>query len=84
MGMRCSSAWSSGSACGASWNTCSIRNELLSEFGIRSLSARYRDEPYTFWVGDQGFDLPYWPAESKNKMFGGNSNWRDPSGSRST
>ncbi len=53
-------------------------NELLSEFGIRSLSARYRDEPYTFWVGDQGFDLPYWPAESKNKMFGGNSNWRGP------
>ena len=25
--------------------------------------------------------LPYWPAESKNKMFGGNSNWRALSGS---
>ena len=52
--------------------------ELLSDYGLRSLSARYRDEPYTFWVGETPYELPYWPAESKNKMFGGNSNWRGP------
>ena len=52
--------------------------ELLSDFGIRSLSAAYRDTPYTFWVGDEAYHLPYWPAESRNKMFGGNSNWRGP------
>lgn len=54
------------------------RDELLSDYGIRSLSAAYRDQPYIFWVGDQAHTLPYWPAESKNKMFGGNSNWRGP------
>lgn len=53
-------------------------DELLSDYGIRSLSAAYRDQPYTFWVGDEAHTLPYWPAESKNKMFGGNSNWRGP------
>ena len=52
--------------------------ELLSDYGIRSLSAVYRDEPYTFWVGEEPYHLPYWPAESLNKMFGGNSNWRGP------
>jgi hypothetical protein len=53
-------------------------DELLSDYGIRSLSAAYRDQPYTFWVGEEAHTLPYWPAESKNKMFGGNSNWRGP------
>lgn len=52
--------------------------EMLSEHGIRSMSAEYRDTPYTFWVGDQTHTLPYWPAESGDRMFGGNSNWRGP------
>ena len=52
--------------------------ELLSDYGIRSLSASYRDRPYEFRVGDQVHSLPYWPAESQNRMFGGNSNWRGP------
>ena len=52
--------------------------ELLSDYGIRSMSARYRDQPYTFDVGDQQYTVPYWPAESRNRMFGGNSNWRGP------
>lgn len=47
-----------------------LSEELLSDFGIRSLSAAYRDTPYTFWVGDEAYHLPYWPAESRNKMFG--------------
>lgn len=53
-------------------------NEMLSDFGIRSLSARYRANPYTFDVHGQRFELPYWPAESQDRMFGGNSNWRGP------
>ena len=52
--------------------------EMLSPHGIRSLSAAYRDRPYEFRVGEQVFTLPYWPAESQNRMFGGNSNWRGP------
>ena len=52
--------------------------ELLSDYGIRSLSARYRDTPYSFTVGSEDYTLPYWPAESRNRMFGGNSNWRGP------
>ena len=52
--------------------------ELLSDYGIRSLSAAYREQPYEFRVGDQVYSLPYWPAESRNRMFGGNSNWRGP------
>ncbi|MCB0914510.1 MAG: glucosidase [Actinobacteria bacterium] len=52
--------------------------EMLSDHGIRSLSAAYRDDPYTFWVGGDARTLPYWPAESGDRMFGGNSNWRGP------
>ena len=53
-------------------------DEMLSDYGIRSMSAAYRDNPYTFDVGDQRYTVPYWPAESRNRMFGGNSNWRGP------
>ncbi len=53
-------------------------SEMLSEHGIRSMSAAYRDEPYTYWVGGEAHTLPYWPAESGDRMFGGNSNWRGP------
>ncbi|HQZ84991.1 MAG TPA: glucosidase [Actinomycetota bacterium] len=52
--------------------------EMLSDFGIRSVSAAYRDTPYEFRVGDTTYSVPYWPAESHNRMFGGNSNWRGP------
>lgn len=52
--------------------------QLLSDFGVRSMSAAYESDPYTFWVGDQDFTVAYWPAESHNRMFGGNSNWRGP------
>jgi hypothetical protein len=53
-------------------------NEFLSPFGIRSLSARHREHPYQFWVGQQPFSVGYLPAESDSGMFGGNSNWRGP------
>lgn len=53
--------------------------ELLSPYGVRSVSAAYRGDPYLFHAGiedDTGID--YEPAESTTPLFGGNSNWRGP------
>jgi hypothetical protein len=53
-------------------------NEFLSPYGIRALSRRHRDQPYTFTVDHTVFRVDYEPAESTSGMFGGNSNWRGP------
>jgi hypothetical protein len=52
--------------------------QFLSPFGIRSLSRQHLDRPYTYNVGSEQFSVSYEPAESANRMFGGNSNWRGP------
>lgn len=52
--------------------------EFLGPHGIRSLSRYHLDHPFSFWVGNQEFKVPYLPAESDIGMFGGNSNWRGP------
>ncbi len=53
--------------------------EFLSEYGIRSLSRVYADEPYRFAVaGGDAATVAYEPGESHSSMFGGNSNWRGP------
>ncbi len=53
-------------------------SEFLSPYGIRSLSARHRDDPYVFeWHGNRE-EVKYVPGESDSWMFGGNSNWRGP------
>jgi hypothetical protein len=52
--------------------------EFLSPYGIRSLSARHRDEPFTLDVGGMTATVDYEPAESTTPLFGGNSNWRGP------
>ena len=52
--------------------------EFLSPHGIRALSRVHAEHPYTFWVGNQEFRVPYLPGESDSGMFGGNSNWRGP------
>ncbi len=52
--------------------------EFLSEFGIRSLSARHRDEPYVLDIAGSRSTVSYQPAESRSPLFGGNSNWRGP------
>jgi len=52
--------------------------EFLSPYGIRSLSQHHEREPYTFHFNGTEFRVPYWPAESKSGLFGGNSNWRGP------
>ncbi|HET9272384.1 MAG TPA: hypothetical protein VFO31_29605 [Vicinamibacterales bacterium] len=52
--------------------------EFLSPFGVRALSQRHREEPYTLAVGDQIHRVDYEPGESSTGLFGGNSNWRGP------
>jgi hypothetical protein len=52
--------------------------QLLSDHGVRSLSARLRDAPYTMDLGGTTFAIDYEPAESSTPLFGGNSNWRGP------
>jgi len=52
--------------------------QLLSPYGVRSLSAEYRDHPYVVTVDGAPASIDYEPAESTTGMFGGNSNWRGP------
>lgn len=53
-------------------------NEFLSDYGIRSMSKIYENNPFNFVVDGQDFNVKYTPAESDSSMFGGNSNWRGP------
>jgi hypothetical protein len=48
--------------------------EFLSRYGIRSLSKLHEAEPFE-WGGRR---VAYEPAESAEKLKGGNSNWRGP------
>jgi hypothetical protein len=52
--------------------------EMLSDYGIRSLSRVYGDHPFTMDIAGQAATIDYEPAESTNYLFGGNSNWRGP------
>src|SRR5262249_52366851 len=52
--------------------------EFLSPFGVRSLSAVYRDRPYVFRAGGRGYRVAYVPGDMDTQDFGGNSNWRGP------
>ncbi len=52
--------------------------QFLSGQGLRSLSKRHETQPFHFTTGGQTYEVGYWPAESQNGMFGGNSNWRGP------
>ena len=53
-------------------------DEFLSPFGIRSLSAAHRDQPFTLQIGNMSASVGYEPGESESGLFGGNSNWRGP------
>ncbi len=52
--------------------------EFLSPYGLRSLSAAYRDNPYCINLAGEDYHIRYEPAESRSGLFGGNSNWRGP------
>jgi len=51
---------------------------FLSPFGIRSLSAEHREQPYILHVDGEERRVGYEPGESESGLFGGNSNWRGP------
>jgi len=53
-------------------------NEFLSEYGIRSLSRYHEKNPYELKIDNKTYTISYEPAESKSRLFGGNSNWRGP------
>ena len=48
--------------------------EFLSDYGIRSMSKYHEQHPFVFGHNEVRYD----PAESDNKIKGGNSNWRGP------
>lgn len=52
--------------------------EFLSPYGVRSLSAVHKDQPFVLDVQGQQYRVDYTPGESTTAMFGGNSNWRGP------
>jgi Mannosyl oligosaccharide glucosidase. len=52
--------------------------EFLSDYGVRALSRYHLEHPYVFNAGGQKVLVKYLPAESDNRLFGGNSNWRGP------
>jgi hypothetical protein len=53
-------------------------SDLLSPFGVRSVSKRHAAAPFVLEFDGQRFELDYQPGESTSNMFGGNSNWRGP------
>ena len=59
-----------------------MKNEFLSPYGIRALSRYHKDHPYVLSSMGTDYRVDYEPAESSTGLFGGNSNWRAPSGSR--
>jgi Mannosylglycerate hydrolase MGH1-like glycoside hydrolase domain len=53
-------------------------SEFLSPYGLRALSRRHAEQPFTLDVPGLHATIDYEPAESTTGMFGGNSNWRGP------
>jgi hypothetical protein len=51
---------------------------FLSPHGLRALSQRHRDEPFSIEIEGVTASIDYEPGESMTGLFGGNSNWRGP------
>jgi hypothetical protein len=52
--------------------------EFLSDYGIRSMSKRYGEQPYSIHINGGELRVQYVPGESDSNIYGGNSNWRGP------
>lgn len=52
--------------------------EFLGEYGIRSLSKEYQDNPFRIKEAGVELTVGYTPGESDTYTYGGNSNWRGP------
>ena len=53
-------------------------NEFLSPYGLRGLSRRHAEQPFTIDLAGASYRVDYEPGESTSGLFGGNSNWRGP------
>jgi hypothetical protein len=53
-------------------------SEFLSPHGLRAVSRRHRDEPFSIVLAGMTDTVDYEPGESTSGLFGGNSNWRGP------
>jgi hypothetical protein len=53
-------------------------NEFLSPGGIRALSKKHENEPYSVTVENVQYTIRYDPGDSTSDIYGGNSNWRGP------
>jgi hypothetical protein len=51
---------------------------FLSDHGVRALSKIHERQPFRFEACGEAYTVGYWPAESRSRVFGGNSNWRGP------
>jgi hypothetical protein len=52
--------------------------EFLSPGGIRALSKRHEQNPYSVSVDGIQYTIRYDPGDSTSDIYGGNSNWRGP------
>ena len=52
--------------------------QFLSDYGVRALSKVHAQNPFRLVLAEGTYEVSYWPAESENHLFGGNSNWRGP------
>jgi len=52
--------------------------EFLSPHGVRSLSRYHLEHPFELAYDGQVARVQYVPGESRDGLFGGNSNWRGP------
>lgn len=53
-------------------------DEFLSPGGIRALSKRHENHPYSVTVDNVLYSIRYDPGDSTSDIYGGNSNWRGP------
>lgn len=53
-------------------------DEFLSPVGIRALSKKHQEQPYSVEVQGNEYTITYDPGDSTSDIFGGNSNWRGP------
>ena len=55
-----------------------VGGRVPSPYGLRALSRRHRDQPFSITIEGVEASVDYEPGESTNNLFGGNSNWRGP------
>jgi len=53
-------------------------SEFFGDYGIRALSKIHQKQPYVFNFNGSSCQVNYEAAESRDGLFGGNSNWRGP------